>query len=214
MKNLILISLLVFILNSCTLFLFNFHNNLHKETLPVKNINSYFSNSDSSYLYQAEIWFMKNYYSGLMVIKPQNDSLTRVVFITETGIKIFDFEIRNPLLFKKFYKINYIIEPMSRRIICNTLANDIGLLCQNGNVKFIDAFNDDDKTIFRIHNRCKRYLYVYNQNDYGYNIIHVNSIFSRKAEVIFYGINNFAPDSIKIQHFGKNLNYIFRRIKQ
>jgi hypothetical protein len=157
---------------------------------------------------------MKNYYSGLLVIKPQCDSIKRVVFVTEMGVKIFDFEIRNSLLFKRFYKVNYIIEPMSRKIIRNTLANDIGFICQNGTVKFVDAFSDNEQSVFRIRNGCKRFFYLYNQNEQDYYSLKVNSILFRKAEVSFYGINNFSPDSIKIEHFGVNLNYIFRKIKQ
>ncbi|MBI5542108.1 MAG: hypothetical protein HY951_18775 [Bacteroidia bacterium] len=214
MRNLILISLVVILLNSCTLLLFDSHKKLQKANLTVKNLNSYFNNSDSSYLYQTEIRFMKNYYSGLMVIKPQSDSITRAVFVTEMGVKIFDFEVRNPLLFKKFYKVNYIIDPMSKKVITNALANDIGFLCQNGTVKYVDAFSDSDRAVFRIRNKCKRYFYLYNSNEQKYCELKVNSILFKKAQVNFYGINNTAPDSIKIQHFGVNLNYVFRKIKQ
>ena len=202
------------LLSSCSLVFFNSKNNLHKESLPVKNINSYFTNSDSIYLYQTEIRFMKNYYSGLMVIKSQNDSVKRLVFITEMGIKIFDIEIKNPLINKKYYTVNYIIEPLSRKMLVKTLANDLGMLCQNGNVKFIDAFANDENTFLRIKNRCKSYYYVYGMNEKNYSEIIVNSIFKQKSGIDFYGVNNFAPDSIKLKHFGLNLNYVFRRIKQ
>lgn len=214
MKNLILISIFGILLNSCTLIFFNSKNNVHKVTLPVKNINSYFTNSDSAYLYQTEIRFMKNYYSGLMVIKSQSDSVKRMVFITEMGIKIFDIEIKNPLINKKYYTVNYIIEPMSRKMIVKTLANDLGMLCQNGNVKFIDAYANDEKTFLRIKNHCKSYYYIYGMNEKNYNEIIVNSMFKQKSDINFFEVNNFAPDSIKLKHNGLNLNYVFRRIKQ
>jgi len=201
-------------LSGCSLILFNSQNKLHNISLPVKNLNSCFTNSDTIYLYQTEIRFMKNYYSGLMVIKSQNDSVKRLVFITEMGIKIFDIEIKNPLINKKYYTVNYIIEPLSRKMLVKTLANDLGMLCQNGNVKFIDAFANDENTFLRIKNRCKSYYYVYGMNEKNYSEIIVNSIFKQKSGIDFYGVNNFAPDSIKLKHFGLNLNYVFRRIKQ
>ncbi len=201
-------------LSSCSFVFFNSKNNLHKEPLPVKKINSYFTNSDSTYLYQTEIRFMKNYYSGLMVIKSQSDSVKRLVFITEMGIKIFDIEIKNSLINKNYYTVNFIIEPMSRKMIVKTLVNDLGMLCQNGNVKFIDAYANDGNTFLRIKNRCKSYYYIYGMNEKNYNEIIVNSTFKQKSDINFYGINNFAPDSIKLKHFGLNLNYVFRRIKQ
>ncbi|PIV57770.1 MAG: hypothetical protein COS14_13090 [Bacteroidetes bacterium CG02_land_8_20_14_3_00_31_25] len=157
---------------------------------------------------------MKNYYSGLMVIKSQNDSVKRLVFITEMGIKIFDIEIKNPLINKKYYTVNYIIEPLSRKMLVKTLANDLGMLCQNGNVKFIDAFANDENTFLRIKNRYKSFYYIYGMNEKNYSQIIVNSIFKQKSGIDFYGVNNFAPDSIKLKHFGLNLNYVFRRIKQ
>jgi len=217
-KHIVFLSLIycvtTLLLSSCTLVLFNYQNNLRKETLPVKNINSYFTNSDSIYLYQTEIRFMKNYYSGLMVIKSQNDSVKRLVFITEMGIKIFDIEIKNPLNNKEYYNVNYIIEPFSRKMLVKTLANDLGMLCQNGNVKFIDAFANDEKTFLRIKNHCKSFYYIYGMNEKNYSEIIVSSMFKQKSNINFFGVNNFAPDSIKLKHFGLNLNYVFRRITQ
>jgi len=214
MRNLILISCLFLVFSGCNISLFHPYHKVKNDGI-VHNLSSFFNNVDSSYLYQAEIRFMKNYYSGIMVLKPQNDSLTRVVFMTEMGIKIFDFEISNPLKYKNNFKVYYIMEPMSKKIIQKTLATDIGLLLLDGNNFPVNNYIDNnEKQIVRVKNHGKRFFYMFGKDHQQYNQIKVNTRCHKKTEVDFYRYQNQSPDSIKINHFGIKLSYTFRRLKQ
>jgi len=158
---------------------------------------------------------MKNYYSGIVAIKSQIDSSSRVIFITEMGIKIFDYEIRNPLKSKDFYKVNYMMEPLSRKIIQKTLANDFGLLLQNANAGNVKYYKDKkEQNIGKVKHHGLRYFYFFDKESKNYNRILIKSALFKKAEVAFSGKEDFPPDSVKITHYGIKLKYAFRKLKQ
>jgi hypothetical protein len=214
MRNLILISFIVLALSACNISIFHSYHKTENAG-NTHNLSSYFNNVDSSYLYQTEIRFLKKYYSGIMVFRPQNDSLTRVVFVTEMGIKVFDFGISNPLKNKDNYKVYYIMEPMSKKIIQKTLINDIGLLLQDANQFPVKNYSDNkDQQIERIKIHGKRFFYTFDKEELQYHQINMNTCCSKKTEVGFFGKQNQSPDSVQINHFGIKLNYIFRRLKQ
>ena len=214
MKNLILISFLAILFSGCHISLC--HSWYKDKGGEVKrNLNSYFSNPDSSYLYLAEIRFLKNYYSGIVVIKPQNEDLHRVVFMTEMGVKIFDYEISNPIEKRDFYKIHYILEPLSRKIIKKTFANDFGSLLLNPKKSNRTIYtNKSGEQIVKIKNRSKRYFYVFTKDSEKFNKIQIEKCLQKKAELVFWGEDNAQPDSVQINHIGLKLNYTFRKLKQ
>jgi hypothetical protein len=214
MRNLILISLLVFLFSACHFSVCRSYKRVKSDAIN-RNIDSYFCNTDSSYLYQSEIRFMKNYYSGMMVIKHQSDSVSRVVFLTEMGIKVFDFEIRNPLKYKDYYKVFYIMEPMSKKIIQKTLANDLGLLLQNAGESDKKYYiSKNNQNVVKIKNNCKHFFYLFEKDKGDFKVIDINSLCFKKVEVFFYGKPGLPPDSMNIHHLGMKLDYTFRRIKQ
>jgi hypothetical protein len=214
MRNLILISLFVVLFSGCHFSVCHSYKKAKTDEIK-RHFGSYFSDSDSSYLYMSEIRFMKNYYSGLTVIKKQNDSISRVVFMTEMGIKVFDFEIQNPLNNKDFYKVFYIMEPISKKVIQKTLTNDIGLLLQNaGEFDKNYYISKNNLTVVKIKSHGRHFLYFFEKSKEYFKGIDVHSPCHKKSEVSFYGLPGLPPDSINIHHFGMKLNYTFRRIKQ
>ena len=52
-------------------------------------------NKDNSLLYKAKINLYNKYYGGLIVLKQIDPSTAHLVFVTELGMKMFDFEIKN-----------------------------------------------------------------------------------------------------------------------
>ena len=214
MRSLILISVVSILISGCHFSLVHSWHRV-KEVDSNVNLNSYFQNTDSNYLYLADIRFMKNYYSGIVAIKPMKDSLHRVVFVTEMGMKIFDMEIRNPWRNKDFYTVYYMIEPMSKKIIQNTLARDFGMLLQNPTKeKIVQYEGKSEEKISRIKDKRMRYYYIFDNKQVNYHKIFVESPCFKKAEIDYFSIKNNYPDSIKIKHMGIRLQYIFRKLKQ
>ena len=73
--------------------------------------------------YSAQLDFYKKHISGVFLFKAMNDTTERVVFMTETGFKFFDFEFT-----PHNFKVQYIIPSLNKKIIVNTLYKDLGLL--------------------------------------------------------------------------------------
>ncbi|MEC3906104.1 hypothetical protein VOI54_03685 [Tamlana sp. 2201CG12-4] len=101
--------------------------------------NPYFSNGDIDYVYKAKINAYGNTFGGILIIKKIKDSNHRIVFTTNFGNKIFDFELTNNDI-----KVHYIMENLNRKIIIKTLKNDFTTLTQEHN-KIDKAFKKGER---------------------------------------------------------------------
>ncbi len=59
--------------------------------------------------YKANIDVLKNHFTGILIVKQTDSLTTRMVFVTELGIKLFDFETTNGTI-----KTNYIFEALNK----------------------------------------------------------------------------------------------------
>lgn len=85
--------------------------------------NTYFSDTEKDYLYKAKIAAFGNDFGGILVVKKIGNIHHRIVFTTEFGAKIFDFEFENTN-----FKVNYIVEALDKKLLVKTLKNDFELL--------------------------------------------------------------------------------------
>lgn len=73
--------------------------------------------------YDTKIDFFNKHLSGLLVFKALNDTTKRVVFITETGFKFFDFEFT-----PAGFAVRYCLSALNKKPILNIFKNDLGLI--------------------------------------------------------------------------------------
>lgn len=73
-------------------------------------------------LYKAKVEILKNYLSGLLMIKKVKGS-NRVIFTSETGLKFFDFAFAPDT-----FIVHQIMEQFDNKHVVNTLKEDIGAL--------------------------------------------------------------------------------------
>lgn len=85
--------------------------------------NGYFSNPEKDYIYKAHIDVYGHQLGGIFIAKRISDTLHRVVFTTEFGNKLLDFELS-----EKSFKVNYIVDDLDRKMVVNTLKEDFRLL--------------------------------------------------------------------------------------
>ena len=123
----LLISFILFFLNSCKSL--STTKNLTGKEKVKEIINPYFSNTEIDYVYKAKIHFGKHGFGGVLIIKKIKEEVHRVVFITEFGIKIFDFEF-----LKDSFRVNYIIDKMNKKYVLSALKNDYQLLISQYNI--------------------------------------------------------------------------------
>lgn len=85
----------------------------------------YFSDSSTDYVYKAAIEVYGNNLGGILIAKKIMPDTHRIVFTTEFGNKLFDFELS-----RGAFKVNFIIDELNRPLILKTLKNDFRLLFQ------------------------------------------------------------------------------------
>ncbi len=116
-------------------------------------------NKENSLLYKAEIYLFNKYYSGLIVLKQTDSSTAHLVFVTELGMKMFDFEIKN-----NEFKLIYVFEPLNKPNVLSLLESDMKLiLLQNLLNKDAKVFeqNNQNKIIWQTSNdKLKIYYFI------------------------------------------------------
>ncbi len=120
LKNLLLSSLLLFIFISCSPT--HGYKLAGKEVVTSSHVRPIID-SDSSLLYKAKITFYNQYFSGLILLKQTDTAISHLVFVTELGMKMFDFQIQDNEL-----KLIYVFEPLNKPEVLNLLKNDLKLI--------------------------------------------------------------------------------------
>ena len=155
-RNLFLSSIFFFLLYSCSPVAT--YKLKGKALIGEKEIKSLIPKT-GSLLFKAKIDLYSKHYSGLMILK-QTDSLTsHLTFVTEVGMKMFDFEIKDHVL-----KLVYIFEPLNKPKLIQLLTADLELLLlQKAMGREASVYINSDRTMYKIRDK-KIYYYLANQN--------------------------------------------------
>lgn len=163
---------------------------LEKSTFEVP----YFSNPAMDYVYKANISVYGNELTGIFIAKKINDTTHRVVFTTEFGNKLMDFEIS-----ETDFKVNFILEELDRKILINTLQEDFRLLLKKEyliQAQFENEWNDVYKSA---DGNRDNYLFFSKKNHQLEKIIR-SSKTKEKFMLIFSTENNIFAERIQIVH--------------
>lgn len=156
--------------------------------------NPYFADVNKDYVYKAKIDVYGNYFGGIMVFKKLGNEHHRMVFTTEFGAKIFDFEFKN----QKFIK-NYVVKKLDKKIIINTLRKDFQLLLQEKhdiNAKFVRG----QKYLYRSNYNKKWKFCVENATTQQLEKIIYAHKFKEKIIISFQNITDNVAREIALQH--------------
>ncbi|OFX48208.1 MAG: hypothetical protein A2046_08270 [Bacteroidetes bacterium GWA2_30_7] len=190
MKLLLLISL-IFTICSCKIPYKTIESNSDTKFYPI-----YFISETTSLLYKAKVETFGKYYSGLLFIKPSSSDTVRIIFMSEIGLKFFDFEING-----NDNKINYCFESMNKEYIANTLVNDLRLMLLKivaKKIKYYQTSNSDITIVKYI--KPKRTLCAFQKlDDVIVELKHRNSI-AKSVKIMYSDYDNKIPKKIKILH--------------
>lgn len=165
--------------------------------------NSYFSDPQQDYIYKSKIDAFSKKIGGIFIIKKLASQHHRIVFTTEFGAKIFDFEF-----IQQDFKVNYIIEALDKKILINTLKKDFQLLV-NESVSINQAFKNKTSIIYQTASK-KPYLFYYfsNIDDHLEKIVTTN----HKKEKVNISFDDLAKQ-IVIEHKSIPLKISLERLK-
>ena len=168
----------------------------------------YFSNPQTDYVYKADITVYGNALGGIFIAKKLNDSTHRVVFTTEFGNKLLDFEVS-----ENDFKVNSIVEELNKKILINTLRDDFRMLFRK-QYSIIGEFENADAKVYKSADG-NRYNYLYLSITDGklLKIVHATKR-KEKINIAFTTENNMFADKILIEHKNIKLRIEFNYFKQ
>ncbi len=186
------ISLVFFFLVSCSLP--TTRGLVEKSVEREYTLNNYFSNEKIDYLYKAQINIYNKNFGGILIIKKIENKHHRIVFITEIGNKIFDFEINND-----DFKINYINDDLNKRLILSILENDFVILVKQS-VNVSKQFDSKEEHIYQSDFKQSNNYYFYKKNTKQLSKIISTSKNKEKVIIYFSKIKNEIANNIVLEH--------------
>jgi hypothetical protein len=125
MRNLVLSSLLIsfFILTACSPKILKGFKKENSALLSKKEFYPFFPAADSTQLFNMQIDFGKNHFSGILLVKSTGEETYRTVFNTHFGMSVFDFEFD-----KDDFRVNSCMEALNKKKVIQTLETDFKTL--------------------------------------------------------------------------------------
>lgn len=154
----------------------------------------YFSNPAMDYVYKANITVYGHELTGIFIAKKINDTTHRVVFTTEFGNKLMDFEIS-----EDNFKVNSIVSELDRKILINTLEEDFRLLLKKEYLVQEQFENESDNIYKSADGNRDNYLFYSKKNHQLEKIVR-SSKTKEKFMLIFITENNIFAERVQIIH--------------
>ncbi len=170
--------------------------------------NTYFANPEIDYVYKANISVCDNELTGIFIAKKINETTHRVVFTTEFGNKLLDFEIS-----ETNFKINSIVEELDRKILINTLKNDFRLLLKKDFLVAAKYENTQNRVYKNEDGKMYNYLFSSALDGKLYKIAQASKT-KEKINISFTTESNIFADNIIIQHYNIKLRIELNYFKQ
>ncbi len=154
----------------------------------------YFTDSKADYVYKTNISVYGNELSGIFIAKKINDTTHRVVFTTEFGNKLMDFEIS-----KTDFKVNSIVSELDRKILINTLKEDFRLLLKK-EYQIQEQFENESADIYKSEDgKRDNYIFISKKDQKLEKIVHASKT-KEKFTLLFNSENNIFAEKIQIIH--------------
>jgi hypothetical protein len=154
----------------------------------------YFSEPKTDYVYKTNITVYGHEMSGIFIAKKINDTTHRVVFTTEFGNKLLDFEIS-----EKSFKVNSIVSELDRKILINTLKEDFRLLLKKEYLIQEQFENDADNIYKSADGNRDNYLFISKKEKKIEKVVH-SSKTKEKITITFTLENDIFAKKIVILH--------------
>ena len=196
MKNLLLSSIIVLSLAGCTFG----HYGRFKEITPAyaSSPKSIFGENFNSFLFKTNITVYGKDFSGLLVTKQMSPQDYRVIFTTELGMKLFDFEFKDTS-----FTLHYCVPQFNKPKLLKIIQQDIATLLMNDLLnKSFDNLTDS-KNIYSIHRLKTNNFYNYYFTEKATkHIVKIEHSKKRIKKTIFTLTNyeNDIPGNILIKH--------------
>lgn len=215
MRNLLLSSFVVLVLSGCKLghysklskmqVLDSAGANIPKAPKPI------FSNNFNSFLFKTNIRVYGKDFSGLLVTKQLQPGNYRVIFTTELGMKIFDFEFKDTS-----FTLHYCVPQFNKPKLLKVIREDMETLLMNNIENKVVANYFDQKSLHEVKLiRFGKFSNYYFIDIPSQNIVKIEHSKKRTIKTIFTltDYKDGFPNNIIIQHYNMKLKIVLNLLK-
>jgi hypothetical protein len=117
------ILLLFLLLTSCSPKILKGFQKDSSQVLPRAEFYPFFPTTDSTQLFNMQVDFRKNHFSGILLVKRTGTDVYRTVFTTHFGLSVFDFEFT-----PNSFAVNHCIADLNRKKAIRTFEEDFKIL--------------------------------------------------------------------------------------
>lgn len=195
-----------FILASCSLKTTEGLRQVHFNRIEVEN--PYFANAEIDYVYKAKVKVYKKNFGGILIIKKIGPQNHRVVFTTEFGSKLFDFQFEDDTFTKHF-----VAEDLDKKLIINVLREDFRLLL-NETAKVLAVYESKYQRVYKTQSDKRFNFYFLDEKSEKLEKIVNTSKSKEKVEIDFTSSEEDIADIITIKHNNIKLTIDLEKFKK
>ncbi len=210
MRNLLLSSFIVLLISGCSLG----HYGKLKSTSKSDSValHPLFGENFNSFLFKTNIRVYGKDFSGLLVTKQMQPNDYRVIFTTELGMKLFDFEFKDTS-----FTLHYFVPQFNRPALLKTIQKDIEILLMNETKNKTAEVLIDQKNNALVYkfedNKFDNYYFTEKSTNHIFKIEHAKK---NTKKTTFY-LNNYSdqfPSNIMIKHHDIKLKIELNLLKK
>ncbi|MEI6489265.1 MAG: hypothetical protein WCP52_09895 [Bacteroidota bacterium] len=194
-RNLFLSSFLFVLLAGCSL---GHYSRLKEVSPPAEVLKPIFGDNFTSFLFKTNISIYNKEISGLLLTKQMSSGDYRIIFTTELGMKMFDFEFKDTS-----FTLQYCVPQFNRPTLLKTLKNDIEMLLMNNISSMHRSYysnKDETEMIHRVRmEKLSTYYFVEKATQQIYKIERSSKVF-KKVTISLNDYKEGVPTNIVIQH--------------
>ncbi|SRX72229.1 hypothetical protein [Aequorivita antarctica] len=170
--------------------------------------NPYFSNSEIDYVYKAKIAVYGKNFGGILIIKKTGPESHRVVFTTEFGSKLFDFQFEGNTFTK-----NFVVEDLDKKFIINILKDDFMLLV-NESATVLAVYQSNNERVYKTQSDERFNFYFLEDTSEKLEKIVNTSKTKEKVEIDFTSSEENIAETIAIKHNNIKLEIDLKKFKE
>lgn len=212
MKNLLLSSFILILLCSCHFGHYGRLKELNECYYYATNLKPLFGDNFNSFLFKTNITVYGKDYSGLLVTKQMSPQDYRVIFTTELGMKLFDFEFKDTA-----FTLHYCVPQFNKPKLLKVIQKDIETLLMNDLDKKTFKKLNDPKMLYSVHKTKNGKLdYYYFAENSTTHLVKIEHAKKRRKKTTFTLSNyqNDFPSNILIQHHDIKLKIELNLLKK
>lgn len=210
MRNLLLSSFIVLLISGCSL---GHYGKLKNTSKPDSvELHPLFGENFNSFLFKTNIRVYGKDFSGLLVTKQMQPNDYRVIFTTELGMKLFDFEFKDTT-----FTLHYCVPQFNRPALLKTIQKDIEILLMNETKNKTAEVLTDQKNNALVYkfedNKFDNYYFTEKSTNHIFKIEHAK----KNTKKTTFDLNNYSdqfPSNIMIKHHDIKLKIELNLLKK